>query len=136
MKAVEEILTITIGFLMGIVLYYQKIYSNLIIWEVIFAILLSLVYFAISTKFYNSIVDAPISTDKKSQIKYLASYISLKAYVMSIGWYFLLIRLSNGYNYRLDVGEIFLTIWIIYLVVYLYCFFNFKKFGDFNEMED
>jgi hypothetical protein len=131
MKTVKEILTITIGFLMGTVLYYQQIYPNLIIWEVIFAILLSLVYFAISTKFYNSI----ISTDKKSQIKYLASYISLKAYVMSIGCYFLLVRLSNGHNYHLHVGEIFLTIWIIYLVVYLYCFFNLKNFGDLNEME-
>ena len=89
MNPVKEILTIIIGFLMGIVLYYQQIYSNLIIWEIIFVILLSLVYFTISTNFYNSIVDAPISTDKKSQIKYLASYISLKAYVMSIGCYFL-----------------------------------------------
>jgi len=131
MKTVKEILTITIGFLMGTVLYYQQIYPNLIIWEVIFAILLSLVYFAISTKFYNSI----ISTDKKSQIKYLASYISLKAYVMSVVSYFLLVRLSNGYNYRLHVGEMLLTIWIIYLVAYLYCFFNLKNFGDFNEME-
>ncbi|EHP85048.1 DUF2178 domain-containing protein [Methanotorris formicicus] len=93
MNTIEESLVLIFGILSGVVLYYQQIYNYLFDVELGFFMLLFMVYFAIIVKYGNSeIVD-----EKELQIKYLASYRTLKAFIISIGLYYLLGKLFKTY---------------------------------------
>ena len=103
---------------MGRVLYYQQIHDYLFNVELGFFAVLFIGYLIIIAKYgHPKVVD-----ERELQIKYLASYRTLKAFIVLVAFYYFLNRLFNLPNYYLHIGNIFLTIWAIYLAFYLYYF--------------
>jgi len=118
LNAIDEILTLNFGILLGGVLYYQQIHDCLFNVELGFFAVLFIGYLIITAKYgHSEVVD-----ERKLQIKYLASHRTLKAFISAIAFYSFLNGLFNFHNYYLHVRDVFLIIWVIYLAFYLYYF--------------
>jgi len=103
LNAIDEILTLNFGILLGGVLCYQQIHDCLFNVELGFFAVLFIGYLIIIAKYgHPKVVD-----ERELQIKYLASYRTLKAFIVLVAFYYFL-------NIFLQFG---LFIWLFTFII-------------------